>query len=355
MKVQDQPQHQNKNSRTEEESVNLRGKAGASEDKYRNLFEKSHTIKLIIDPRTGDIVDANPAAAAFYGWPLERLRRMKVPDLNTMNATDIMRAMAIAEGEERHRYEFVHRLADGSKRDVEVYSGGIDYDGRRMLYSFVFDITERKKSEEALRQLVAQKDMLMRELQHRVKNNLNVIASLLSLEKENSPGVECDRILSQSVDRIKAIANIYERLYLSKDLVRVDLKEYLSSLVKNIFEVNTLKNGKIHFTLSAENASCNSDTALPVGLIVNELVTNSIKYAFGPGTTGKVSISLRQTGETIRIEISDNGSGLEDDFDIEKSSSMGMVLIRSLTAQIRGKISITGKEGATAVLEFPHT
>jgi len=123
-----------------------------SETRYRQMFEKNHSVKLLIDPADGAIVDANPAAVEFYGYPLERLKAMRIGDINILSAEEIQREMALAQEEKRLYFQFRHRLASGEVRDVEVYSGPVDFGGRTLLHSIVHDITQRKHAERALRE-----------------------------------------------------------------------------------------------------------------------------------------------------------------------------------------------------------
>ncbi len=123
-----------------------------SETRYRQMFEKNHSVKLLIDPADGAIVDANPAAVEFYGHPLERLKAMRIGDINILSAEEIQREMALAREEKRLYFQFRHRLASGEIRDVEVYSGPVDFGGRTLLHSIVHDITQRKRAEQALRE-----------------------------------------------------------------------------------------------------------------------------------------------------------------------------------------------------------
>jgi len=149
----------------------------AEESHYDSLFENNHAVMLLIDPESGQIYDSNPAAERFYGWTREEIRTMKISEINTLSIEEIRTEMNLAVKLKRNHFHFKHRLADGSVRNVEVYSGPITVKGKHLLYSIVYDITERLAAEDKIKSLLAEKEIIVREVHHRVKNNLNTICS----------------------------------------------------------------------------------------------------------------------------------------------------------------------------------
>ena len=177
-----------------EETRRILNALSVSEERFRKLFERHSAVKLVIDPETGNIVDANESATQFYGWPLEELKKMRIQQINTMSAEAVKAEMEKAASSVTGRFEFRHRTRDGSIRDVEVFSNRIEIAGKALLFSIVHDISDRKQaeaalreSEKALRSLLSQKEVLLKEVHHRVKNNLQVISSLISLQTEKPP------------------------------------------------------------------------------------------------------------------------------------------------------------------------
>ncbi|HPY04340.1 MAG TPA: PAS domain S-box protein, partial [Spirochaetota bacterium] len=152
------------------------------ESYYDSLFENNHAVMLLIDPASGEIYDSNPAAVRFYGWTREEIREMKISEINTLTIEEIKSEMDSAIKLKRNHFHFKHRRADGSIRDVEVYSGPIVVKGKHLLYSIVYDITERLIAEDKIKSLLSEKEIIVKEVHHRVKNNLNTICSFLNLQ-----------------------------------------------------------------------------------------------------------------------------------------------------------------------------
>lgn len=305
-----------------------------SEVKYRGLFMSSKAPALIIDGPTGSIVDANPAAEAFYGRPRADLRRMRIQDINTMDEASVAREIAAADSEERNLFRFRHRLADGRERDVEVYSSPVVWDDERRLHSIVIDVTERTLAEQRVARSLEEKEVLLREIHHRVKNNLQIMASLLSLQASRTRDPEAAALFKASQDRVLAMASIHEMLYQRDDLASVDLGEYLESLVSH-YATEGAQRG-IVVAADAESIPATPDTALPVGLVANELLANCLKHAF-PGQRpegGRVEVRLRSEGGAVLFSCADDGAGLPPGVDPLDSPTLGFTLIRALSAQI---------------------
>ncbi len=326
-----------------------------SEEKYRGLFVWNKAPTLIIDGETGRIVDSNPAAASFYGYPRDRLLDMNIYDINTLSRADIAAEMAAAEEERRNHFHFRHRLADGEIRDVEVYSSPVEWEGERRLYSSVIDVTERRLAEERVARSLAEKEVLLREVHHRVKNNLQIMASLLSLQSLYVRDEADAELFRSSQDRILSMAAIHELLYQREDLAAVDLGEYLASLVGNLSE--TAERAGIEIIVRAEAAAVTPEKALPLGLIVNELITNSVKYAFPRPADGPeapaVFVTLTRDGLSLELEVRDNGIGLPPGVDPAAAQSLGFSLVRSLSAQLGGSVAFTRSDGFAVRLRAP--
>jgi len=199
-----------------------------------------------------------------------------------------------------------------------------------------------------------EKEVLLKEIHHRVKNNMQVISSLLSLQSRYSKDERYIEMVKESQIRIKAMALIHEKLYRSKDLSSIDFKDYIRSLVNDLFLSYKANTNKIELNVNIENVSLGIEAAIPCGLIVNELVSNSLKYAFPEGRDGEMRISLRPLDEgQYELIVSDNGIGMPKDIDFKKSESLGLRLVTNFTERtLHGKIELNKHKGTEFQIIF---
>jgi two-component sensor histidine kinase len=215
------------------------------------------------------------------------------------------------------------------------------------------DITYRKSMEEQIRASLEEKGLLLREIHHRVKNNLQIIISLFNLQSHYVNDEGAFAALKEGQDRIKSMALIHERFYQNDGLSRIDFDEYIKRLVENLLLSFNVPSGKITYTIEAEKISLDIDTAVPCGLIINELVSNTIKHAFAENEQGELQIVFRKLeGDELELIIHDNGRGLPEDFSIDDSDSLGMQLINALANQLDAKLMVESGKGATFRLKF---
>jgi two-component sensor histidine kinase len=197
-----------------------------------------------------------------------------------------------------------------------------------------------------------EKEVLLKEIHHRVKNNLQVISSLLSLQGDYAGDEASAKLFGESQDRIRAMALVHEKLYQSKDLARVDFAEYVRSLTQYLLQSHRADTSSIALEIDAEVIQLSLDAAIPCGLIVNELVSNALKHAFPAGTTGEVRVTLRSEGDTVKLSVRDNGVGLPDDLDLGYTETLGLQLVNSLVRQLDGTMTVDGKDGTECVIAF---
>jgi PAS domain S-box-containing protein len=214
------------------------------------------------------------------------------------------------------------------------------------------EITERKQAEEALRSALSEKEVLLREIHHRVKNNLQVVSSLISLQSEAVQDPIIQGHFQEMQVRVRSMALIHEELYQSNDLSRVDFAEYISKLINGLAQTYMI-HPNVNLQADVEEVFLGVDTAIPCGLIVNELVTNAFKYAFPDARAGEVIVRLHtlDTGG-YRLIVCDNGIGLPPDIDLENTETLGMQLITILTRQLRGSLRIESTRGTCFTIEF---
>jgi PAS domain S-box-containing protein len=208
------------------------------------------------------------------------------------------------------------------------------------------DITERKCAEDELRAALREKDVLLKEIHHRVKNNMQVISSLLNLQARYIKDPEVLEIFKESQRRIRSMALIHEKLYTSRSLSQIEFSSYLRSLASTLFSSLQISPSQVELKTDLEELSFDINTAIPCGLIVNELVSNSLKHAFPGARHGEILLRLRRAaGNEYLMSVRDNGVGFPDHIDFRETESLGMQLVNMLVDQIEGRIEIEKKAG----------
>ncbi|MFW5711417.1 MAG: PAS domain S-box protein [Spirochaetota bacterium] len=229
-----------------------------------------------------------------------------------------------------------------------------DVDSGRILgvVEFVRDITTSVRTEQELKESLRQQEILVKEIHHRVKNNLNIVVSLLKLQRDEIDSVDkAKEAFDESMKRIHSMALIHESLYRRDKLSEVEMDSYISSMIDQIkYSISSVND--IEYVLDLEKIYLDITKAVPCGIIINELITNAAKHAFSAHSEKKISISLKREGEKVHLSVSDNGVGLPKDFSIQESSSLGMSLVNILIKQLEGEISMDSRNGTTFVLQF---
>jgi len=214
------------------------------------------------------------------------------------------------------------------------------------------DITERKRTEELIRRSLREKEVMLKEIHHRVKNNMQVICSLLNLQAKGIVDSSIRAMFEESRNRVGSMALIHEKLYSSEDLAHIDFKKYLQSLVSGIADF--YKRRDVVFCLNMEPLTLDVNVGIPCGLIVNELVSNSLKYAFPDGRKGMVKVGISKDRERNNVlTVSDNGIGFPETVDFRNTTSLGLQLVTVLTGQIHGTMALSKEEGTTFTITFP--
>jgi PAS domain S-box-containing protein len=209
------------------------------------------------------------------------------------------------------------------------------------------DITARKLAEEITKRSLKEKEMLLREIHHRVKNNLQIIVSLLKLQSKFVYDKRDLAIFNKSRSRVETMSLIHEKLYKSADISEINIGNYLSDLTAHLLKAYKVNSDEVEYSIKADKILVGIDTAIPCGLILNELINNILKHAFPEGHRGVIDILLKKCGEDIILEVSDNGTGIPDSFNTEDSDSLGMQLIDTLVKQLEGNIEIDNSSGTS--------
>jgi PAS domain S-box-containing protein len=228
-------------------------------------------------------------------------------------------------------------LEDGSIKEISCIS---------------HEITEKKASESQIRQSLKEKEVLLKEVHHRVKNNLQVISSILNLQSSYVKDDQTLSILRESQNRIKSMSYIHESLYQTKNFSSINFSEYIENLSNNLFHSYQIFDNFIELKLKVEPVNLNLDQAIPCGLIVNELITNALKYAFKGKKTGEIFIGINENGKTISIRIEDNGVGLPKGFNYLKTETLGLQLVVTLVEQLDGKLEMKTEKGTKYLITF---
>ncbi len=282
------------------------------------------------------------------------LARVHPDDFESLK--EIMRGMSDPTG--KGHFQFVYRISVSRGNGIcyVLAQGQSCFEGsgeqRRALRAVgtLQDITERKTSEAKLERSVIEKQTLLQEVHHRVKNNLQIISSLLSMQASLIEDKTAVAKLADSERRVKSMAMIHEHLYHQKDMSSIDLAEYLRDMTADLS--SSVGNAGIVFRLEALSVAIPIDQAIPCGLLLNELVTNALKYAY-PGGTGEVLITLSSEDHSITIKVADSGVGLPANFDFQNTQSLGMTIVQVLTQQLEGELEICGSPGASFTIRFP--
>jgi PAS domain S-box-containing protein len=224
-------------------------------------------------------------------------------------------------------------------------------DGQK-LRGIMIDITERKQMEGLLKKSLEEKDLLLKEIHHRVKNNLQIISSLLNLQKNYVGSQECRNVLDESQNRVHSMALIHEKLYQTENLTKIHFADYIRDLSNFLFRSYGVDPERIRLNIDS-HASLNIDTAIPCGLIVSELLSNALKYAFVQRDNGEILIETKQKNGKFELRVEDNGIGLPEDLDVRSTHSLGMRLVNTLAKQLRGNIEMKRSPGTSFLISFP--
>jgi PAS domain S-box-containing protein len=355
-----------------------------SVEQFRLAIEAAPTGMLMMND-SGVIVLVNVQIEKLFGYRREELLGQRIellvperfrsrhPDFRASFFAD-PRARAMGGGRELHGLR-----KDGSEVPIEIGLNPLQTQEGRFVLSSVVDITERKRANEEREHLLGQlqelnadleqrvsartaelsatlreREVLLQEIHHRVKNNLQVISSLINMQVRQLDDKSSRDALEECQTRVQAIALIHEKLYQSKDYSRVPFSEYAKSLAQSIFVATGISPASVSLQLAMEEVSLGVDKAIPCGLILNELITNALKHAFPSPQKGTVTVALRRNpANCILFSVSDDGVGISETFDLRESSSLGLALVHTLVEQLDGKIEIFHDFGTTFLVTFP--
>lgn len=327
-----------------------------SEEQYRALVETTDTGYVIIDHQ-GRVLDANAEYVRLTGHEnLEEIRGRSVIEWTAERD----RERNAREVEKCFKERFVRNLEIdyvGRKGDVipiEINATEVIVKGYSQIVTLCRDITERKKAENQLKVSLREKEVLLREIHHRVKNNLAVIQSLLRIQSHHAQNAELTRMLETTQHRIRSMALAHELLYQSENLVDIDINRYLGNLLNQLISSFSFIGKRIEIRKEIQEVQLGIDTAVPLGFILTELISNCYKHAFPKSRYGVIDVSVRCPGDKkLELVVKDDGVGIPEGMDFEESSSLGYQLIRIFVKQLNGEIEIFRQEGTEVRINFP--
>jgi PAS domain S-box-containing protein len=243
---------------------------------------------------------------------------------------------------------------DGSEFPVEIGLNPIETDEGPMVLSAIVDISDRKQKEERIRAALKEKDVLLGEIHHRVKNNLQIVGSLLDLQSAQVSDPFVLQVLRDGQNRIRSMALIHQTLYQSNDFAEVDFSQFLDALVPRLVGSFGVDPERIRLAMAPTTVRLPINSAVPCGLIVNELVTNAFKHAFPDGRAGEIALDLTAEADgRVCLAVSDDGVGLPDDFEVGQTTTLGLQLIALLADQLGGTLTIERANPTRFLVRFP--
>ena len=324
-----------------------------SKENFQAIVENTENAVTVLDTK-GNFLYTNENSAKNLG--------LKPNELNGKSVYDFF-PKEFADG----RVETLRKVVESQKVDSHLIETPMDgdsvsfrsdmipfrYDGKEAVLTVSTDITDIIETQKALKASLREKETLLHEIHHRVKNNMQVINSLLKLQSNSIEDAKTKEILKDSQSRVYAMSAVHETLHGSESLSEINLQSYLSKITTSIFQTYSTDSRRIQLNSDINNSPIVLNQAYPLGLIINELISNSLKYAFPDEREGKISVSLKKHDKELELTIMDDGVGIPDSFDWKNSKSLGLKLVRTLVEnQLDGSIEMESNNGTKFTIKF---
>ncbi len=328
-----------------------------SEEKYRTIL-KNMEDGYFETNLEGDFTFFNDALARIMGYPKEELLGMNNRDyMDEENARKVYESFnkVYRTGEPEKGFDWELTTRDGTRIYVEASVNlKRDADGEPAGFrGIIRDITERKQKERQIKASLKEKEVLLGEIHHRVKNNLAVISGLLFLQAEKTSHDSAKNLLKQSQSRINSMAIVHEMLYENHTFSNIDPGSYIRQLIGHISGNLSLEGKEIKTEVHTGDLQFDINMAIPCALIINELLTNAYKYAFRDRDSGHIEVSVTQEGDNYRIEVTDDGVGIPEEMKEGSGEGLGLFLVRTLSKQLQGELRVENNGGSRFVITFP--
>jgi PAS domain S-box-containing protein len=330
-----------------------------SEEKYRLIFDESVAAVFVFDA-SKNFIDANQSGLDLLGYSRQELLHMSIPEVDADPVVVQPAHEQLLAGQQIVNYEHCLRRKDGTV--ITVLNNSIaltDQSGKVVgMLSTLIDVSERKQAEVALQSALRDKMALLHEVHHRVKNNLQVITSLLQLEAGRSAHADTKDVLGNMKTRIRSMGQLHELLYRSGNFASVDLSEYVRQLATQTFRDQSHTSERIRLQLELSSVCVSMDQASPCGLLLIELLTNCLKHGFPQGREGEIRVQLQaspaldESSALWCLRVIDNGVGLSNDFTARCGQSLGLQLVSDLARQINGRLTVEPGPGASFAVTF---
>jgi PAS domain S-box-containing protein len=326
-----------------------------SEEKFRNLSESSYDAIFTLD-KNGKFTYISPAINRITGYKPNEIVGKSFDDfiLKSDRTQAITAHMELLSGKSVEGLCLALKGKSRKNPVVEINVIPLIKEKKTIgAHGIIRDVTDRMQFEEKLKASIKEKEVMLQEIHHRVKNNLQIISSLLRLQSSHIQDESLKHIFNVSQDRIQSMALIHQMLYQSKNLNSVDLSDYIRKMISRLSSIYLNKNKNINFDVDIKNVNLSINQAIPCGLIINELVSNSLKHAFKPNQKGRIYVGISNTGKgNIQISVKDTGRGLPENFHIEITNSLGLTLVCDLIKQLRGTLTLKRDEGTEFEIIF---
>ncbi len=297
---------------------------------YINALKNSHNL-------TAENVQTHPDTAEFKDSYLKPNGIISMMDVPIWLQGEMVGVLCHEQTKNMRKYTF----------EEQDFAASISY-----IISLSLEASERDKAQKQIINSLEEKNVLLREIHHRVKNNMQIISSLLSLQSSTIENPEMREVFNESQNRVKSMSMIHEQLYQTDNLSKIDFKIYINGLIKSLFQIYSSSLKQIKWDVDVKEVKLNLETSIPCGLIINELISNSLKHAFKERDSGKITVKMNSYNDLITLIVADNGVGIPNNFQIENASTLGLKLVTNLVKQLEGEMIVNKENGTSFTITF---